>query len=107
MTAWGTSSDGLVEIYYLKSWTSTNLDALVSKATASLPTASLADSGKTITFAEPDAFLLFAGDMPSSTAYGVQRVTIAAGKYKILVGTYTAAGESVTVYRLQLAGTRE
>jgi hypothetical protein len=54
---------------------------------------------------EPDAFLLFAGDTPSSTAYGVHKVRISAGKYNVLIGTYTAQGESVTVYRLQPAGT--
>ncbi len=105
MTAWGKSSDGLVEVYYLKSWTSMNLDALIAKATASLPTASLSDSGKTLMLRDADAFLLFAGDTPANTAYGVHRVTIPAGKYKILIGTYTAQGESVTIYRLKLAGT--
>jgi hypothetical protein len=104
MTAWGKSADGWVEIYYLQSWTSTNLDALIAKATAALPTASLTNSGKILQLREPDAFLLFAGDTPASTAYGVHRVTIPAGKYKILVGTYTAPGESVTIYRLKPAG---
>jgi hypothetical protein len=104
MTAWGTSSDGLVEVYYLKSWTGMNLDGLIAKATAALPTASLTNSGAVFQLAEPDAFLLFAGDTPSSTAYGVHRVTIAAGKYAILVGTYSAQGESVSVYRLKPAG---
>jgi hypothetical protein len=105
MTAWGTSADGLVEVYYLKSWTGVNLDALIAKATAALPTASLTNSGTVLQLHEPDAFLLFAGDTPSSTAYGVHRVKIPAGKYNVLVGTYTGAGESVTVYRLQPAGT--
>jgi hypothetical protein len=30
MTAWGKSSDGLVEVYYLKSWTGIDLDALIA-----------------------------------------------------------------------------
>jgi hypothetical protein len=101
MTAWGKSSDGSVEVYYLKSWTSTNLDALIAKATTSLTTASLTDSGKTLVLRDVDAFLLFAGDTPTSTAYGVHRVTIPPGKYKILIGTYAAQGESVTIYRLK------
>ena len=105
MTAWGKSADGLVEVYYLKSWTGMNLDALIAKATAALPTASLTNSGNVLQLHEPDAFLLFAGDTPSSTAYGVYRVKIPAGRYNVLVGNYTAAGESVTVYRLQPAGT--
>lgn len=105
MTSWGTSSDGLVEIYYLKSWTGMNLDALIAKATAALPTAALTNTGSTVPFSDPDAFLLFAGDTPTSTAYGVHRVKIPAGKYNVLVGTYSAAGESVTIYRLKLAGT--
>jgi Immunity protein 21 len=104
MTAWGTSADGMVEVYYLKTWIGTNLDALIAKATAALPTAALTNSGTVLQFHEPDAFLLFAGDTPSSTAYGVHRVKIPAGKYNVLVGTYTAAGESVSVYRLQPAG---
>jgi len=104
MTAWGTSSDGLVEIYYLEDWSTTNLDALISKATAALPTASLTDSGKTISLSEPDAFLLFAGDTPTAVSYDLHRVTIPAGKYKILIGTYSAARESATVYRLKPAG---
>ena len=105
MTAWGTSVDGMVEVYYLKSWTGMNLDALIAKATAALPTASLTNSGTVLQLHEPDAFLLFGGDTPSSTAYGVHRVKIPTGKYNVLIGTYTAAGESVTVYRLQPAGT--
>lgn len=104
MTAWGTSADGWVEVYYLKSWMGMNLDALIAKATAALPTASLTNSGTVLQLHEPDAFLLFAGDTPSSTAYGVHRVKIPAGKYNVLVGTYTASGESVTVYRLQPVG---
>jgi hypothetical protein len=105
MTAWGTSADGLVEVYYLKSWTGMNLDALIAKATAAFPTGSMTDSGQVFRLTEPDAFLLFAGDTPTSTAYGVHRVTIPAGAYKILTGTFSAAGESVTVYRLKPAGT--
>jgi len=105
MTAWGTSADGMVEVYYLKSWAGMNLDVLIAKATAALPTASLTNSGTVLQLHEPDAFLLFAGDTPSSTAYGVHRVKIPAGNYNVLVGTYTAKGESVTVYRLQPAGT--
>jgi hypothetical protein len=103
MSAYGTSADGLVEVYYLQSWTGMNLDALIAKATAALPTASLTTSGTVLQLHEPDAFLLFAGDTVSSTAYGVHRVKIPAGKYNVLVGTYTAKGESVTVYRLQPA----
>jgi hypothetical protein len=104
MTAWGTSADGLVEIYYLKSWIGTNLDALIARATAALPTASLTDSGAVLQLRDADAYLLFAGDTPTSTAYGVYRVKIAPGKYNVLVGTFNAAGESVTVYRLRPAG---
>jgi hypothetical protein len=105
MTAWGTSADGLVEVYYLKSWTGMNLDALIDKATAALPTASLSNSGIVFQLLEPDALLLFAGDTSSNVAYGIHRVAIPAGKYNVLVGTYTAVGESVTIYRLQPAGT--
>jgi hypothetical protein len=106
MTAWGKSVDGLVEAYYLKSWTGMDLDALIAKATAALPTASLADSGKPFRFAKPDAFLLFAGDTPSSFAYAVHRIAIPVGTYNILVGTYSAQGESVTVYRLKPTGAK-
>ena len=90
MTAWGKSADGLCEIYYLKSWASTDLDALITKATADLPTASLTDTGKTLQFHRPDAFLLFAGDCTTSFAYSVHRVKIDAGIYKIFAGTYSA-----------------
>src|SRR5258708_4314385 len=31
ITSWGMSADGLVEVYYLKSWTGMNLDALIAK----------------------------------------------------------------------------
>jgi hypothetical protein len=104
MTAWGKSADGFVEVYYLKAWTSTDLDALIAKATAALPTASLTDSGTTLRLDQPDAFLLFAGDTPSNVAYGVHRVTVPVGTYKILVGTYSGLGQSVTVYRLKPTG---
>lgn len=105
MTAWGKSSDGLLDICYLDSWTSTDLDSLIDKATAALPTASLRDSGKKLKLIAPDAFLLFAGDTtdprPTGAAYGVHRVPLGAGAYRILVGTYSSRGESVTVYRFQ------
>jgi hypothetical protein len=104
MTAHGKSVDGLVEVYYLQSWTGTNLDALIAKASTALPTATLTNSGKTLQLHQPDAFLLFAGDTPTSTAYGVHRVAIPAGKYNILVGTYSAQGTSVTIYRLKPIG---
>jgi hypothetical protein len=104
MTAWGMSADGLVEVYFLQSWTGMNLDALIAKATSALATPSLTNSGTTFQLREPDAFLLFAGDTPNGTAYGVLRVTIPAGKYDVLVGTYSAKGESVTVYRLKPSG---
>jgi hypothetical protein len=105
MTAWGTSADGLVEIYYLKSWRSMNLDALIAKATAALPTQGLTDSGIVLRFREPDAFLLFAGDTPSSTAYGAYRVKIVPGQYKVLTGNYASKGDAVTIYRLHPIGT--
>ena len=105
MTAWGKSADGLVEVYDLESWTRMDLDALVAKATAALPTAALTDTGNTLRLEQPDAFLLFAGDTPSSVAYAVHRVAVPAGTYKILAGTYSAQGESVTVYRLKPVGT--
>jgi hypothetical protein len=105
MTAWGTSADGMVEVYVLESWTGMDLDALIARASAALPTAALVNSGTVLQLREPDAFLLFAGDTPSSTAYGVHPVKIPAGQYNVLVGTHSAAGESVTVYRLQPAGT--
>jgi hypothetical protein len=104
MSAWGKSADGLVEIYNLQSWTSTDLDALLAKATAALPTASMKKSGTTLRLPEPDAFLLYAGDAPGGTAYGVHRVTIPAGNYDVLAGTYSAGGESVEIYRLKPAG---
>jgi hypothetical protein len=104
MTAWGESLDGFVEIYYLKSWTSTNLDKLIANATAALPTTSLIDSGNVMQLSQPDAFLLFAGDTPDKAAYGVYRIPIPVGKYRILTGTYSVKGESVTIYRLKPPG---
>ncbi len=101
MIAWGKSADGLTEVYLLEMWNTTNLDTLVTKATAALPTASMTNSGIPLRFREADAFLLFAGDTPTSTAYGVHRVSIPPGNYTVLVGTYSMSGESVTVYRLQ------
>jgi hypothetical protein len=107
MTAWGKSLDGLVEVYYLESWSNTDLDSLIDKATAALPTPALRDSGKRLSLTAPDAFLLFAGDTPdprpTGPAYGAHRVPLGAGEYRILVGTYSARGDSVTVYRLQPA----
>jgi hypothetical protein len=105
MTAWGTSADGLVEVYDLKGWAGTNLDALIGRATSSLPTASLTDTGIKLHLEVPDVFLLYAGDTPSSTAYGVHRIPLPAGTYRVLSGTYNGPGESVAVYRLQRAGT--
>lgn len=104
MIAWGKSADGLTEVYFLDMWNTMNLDALVTKATAALPTASMTNSGIKLRFRKADAFLLFAGDTPTSTAYGVHHVSIQPGKYRVLVGTYSVSGESVTIYRLQPSG---
>ncbi|HSZ59654.1 MAG TPA: Imm21 family immunity protein [Tepidisphaeraceae bacterium] len=101
MTSWGKSSDGLIEVYGLNSWTSINLDAFISKASAAMSTASLKDLGSVIQISEPDAFLLFAGDTPGSTAYGVYRIPLPRGKYHVLLGTYSANGDSVTICRLK------
>jgi hypothetical protein len=101
MTAWGKSADGLVEVYDLQGWTNTNLDALIQRATSSLPTSSLLATNLQLRLQRPDAFLLYAGDTPTQTAYGVHRVPLAAGTYHVLVGKYSGTGEAVTVYRLQ------
>lgn len=101
MSASGISSDGLAEIYDLESWKSTNLDALIARASQATPTAAMADSGKSIRLKEPDAYLLFAGDTPASSAYGVHRVKISAGTYEVMVGTYSSNGDSLTIYRLK------
>jgi hypothetical protein len=101
MTACGKSSDGLVEVYDLEGWTNTNLDALIQRATSSLPTSSLVDTKLKLRLQQPDAFLLYAGDTPTQTAYGVHRVPLAAGTYHVLSGKYSGPGEAVTVYRLQ------
>ncbi len=90
MTAWGKSADGSVEIYYLESWTTIDLDTLITKATAALPAAAVTDSGQFIRFSRPDAFLLYAGDTPSRFAYHCYRIAVPVGTYKILVGTYSA-----------------
>ncbi len=84
MTAWGISADGLVEIYDLQSWTNTNLDALLHRATSSLSTTTLKDSGLKLHLKEPDLYLLYAGDTPTSTAYGVHRILLSAGTYHVL-----------------------
>src|SRR6266404_8875267 len=55
MTAWGKSVDGLIEVYYLTSWTGMQLDALVAKASAALATSSMTDPGAVLNFSEPDA----------------------------------------------------
>jgi hypothetical protein len=100
MTAWGKSADGLVEIYYLDSWTTTDLDALIDTATASLPTPSLTDTGLKLQLTSPDAFLLFAGDTLTHTAYGTCRIPLPAGNYRILTATYTKGPDSLNLYRL-------
>jgi len=101
MSSWGKSADDLVEVYYLEAWANSDLDSLINSATAALPTTSLRDTGKRLKLLAPDAFLLFAGDTPTSASYAVHRVPLAAGEYRILEGTYKKAGDSVTVYRLQ------
>lgn len=101
MTAWGTSSDGMVEIYDLQGWTDTNLDALILRATGSLPTKNLTDTGIKLRLEQPDAFLLYAGDTLTATAYVVHRIPLPAGTYHVLAGSYAGPGEAVTVYRLQ------
>jgi hypothetical protein len=101
MTAWGKSADGLVEVYDLKGWTNTNLDALIRRATATLPTTAFVDTGLKLRLEQPDVFLLYAGDTPTQTAYGVHRIPLPPGTYHVLAGYYSGTGEAVTIYRLQ------
>jgi hypothetical protein len=105
LSAWGKSADGLVEVYDLQSWTSTDADALIKRATASVSTPSMLDTGLKLNLESPDVFLLYAGDTPTSTAYGVHRIPLPAGTYRVLSGNYAAPGEAVIIYRLQRAGT--
>jgi len=102
MTAWGRSEDGLVEVYYLESWTDMDLDALISKASASTPTASMSDSREVIELPDPDVFLLFAGDTPTGVAYDLHRIPLPEGKYRILTGSYSDGKGTLTLYRFQL-----
>jgi hypothetical protein len=101
MTSWGRSDDGLIEVYYLETWTDMDLDALISRATSSITTASMTDSGESMELPEPNFFLLYAGDTPNSVAYNLHQVPLPAGDYRILVGSYSGNNEAVTVYRFQ------
>jgi len=83
MMSWGKSADGLVELYYVFQWSDEDLDALIGKASDALPTASMTDTREVLDITEPDAFLLYAGDTPSRTAYGIHRVNLPAGKYLV------------------------
>jgi hypothetical protein len=101
MSAWGKSSDGLIEIYDLQAWDNTDLDSLITTATAALPTASLKDTGDTFELTSPDAFLLYAGDTITSFAYEVHRVPLPAGKYHLLTATYKSGINEIRIYRLK------
>ncbi len=103
LAAWGTSADGLVEVYCVESCESRDIDGLIRRATASLATSQMKDSGSVLDFPERDAFLMFGADTTADPNYPVRRVKIAAGRYRLLVGRYSADGdkEEVRVYRLE------
>ena len=102
LSAWGRSSEGWIDIYYLEAWADTNTDAMVKRAVAATPTSAMTDTGKTMTLKEAGLILLFAGDKSGSTAYGEFPIPIEPGTYRILEGHYkTGTSEEVYVYRLQ------
>ena len=101
MTAWGNSEFGTVDIYYLGDWGVMNLDGLIDRAVAAVPTASMTDTGETIQLIAPNLFLMYAGDSTTDTAYGVLTVPCDPGTYRILSGRYREhSGGDVTIYRL-------
>lgn len=102
LSAWGHSPEGWVDIYYLEAWPDTNIDAVIKRALAAVPTSAMTGSGKVMTLKEAGLVLLFAGDVPGRTAYGEYAIPIEPGSYRILEGHYKlGATEAVYVYRFQ------
>ena len=102
MSAWGHSPEGMIDVYDLQAWPSTDMDAMVHRAVVAIPTAAMTDIKKTLVLPSPDMVLLFAGEAPGTTAYGQCNIPIAAGTYRILQGDYSpAANEKLIIYRLQ------
>jgi hypothetical protein len=102
LSSWGTSGEGWVDIYDIGLVKDTDLDALIDRAIAAVPTSAMVNTGESLGLLSPDLFLLFAGDTTTSTAYGVYRIPLAAGSYTILQGRYGIPGtEQVVIYRLQ------
>jgi hypothetical protein len=105
LSAWGRSTEGWIDIYYLEAWADTNTDAMVKRAVEATPTSAMTDTGKTLTLKEAGLILLFAGDKPGSTAYGEYTIPVEPGTYRILEGHYTkGTSEEVYIYRLQPKG---
>jgi len=102
LSAWGRSTEGWIDIYYLDGWSDTDTDALVKRAVSATPTSVMKDTGKMMRLKEPGLILLFAGDQPGTTAYGESEIPIDAGNYRILEGHYTTGKvDAVYIYRLQ------
>jgi hypothetical protein len=105
MSAWGRSPEGWTDLYYLEAWRDQNLDALIGRAISAVPTSGMKDTCKDLHLLEPGLILLFAGDRPGSSAYGEYQISIPAGSYRILEGTYSVgAVEAMTIFRLRPTG---
>jgi hypothetical protein len=99
MSAWGRSPEGWIDVYDLRTWDDTNLDALIQRAVAT-PTNSMVNTGTTLALHQIGMLLLFAGDRPGDAVYGESRIPIAPGSYEILEGRFDLDGiEEVRIYR--------
>jgi hypothetical protein len=101
MTAWNTSlSDGVLNLYVLESWSTSDIDSLLRSASDDLPTAQLRDTGMRWRVTD-DLIVMFAGDRGGATTYGESTLPRLSGQHAIYTGRYEGKLGALLFIRLE------
>ena len=93
--------EGLIEIFVLQAWSSTNLDELLDRAITHTPSKGFTNTGAKLTFDGSGGLLLYAGDKPGNTTYGESVIPTKAATYSVFTAHYKGpAVDEVDIYRL-------
>lgn len=102
MVALARSPDGNgADVFILQSWADMNLDGLVDRSLAAIPTEKMTPTGQTWQVDGGGLTAIFAADSPGDTAYGELRLSLPAGRYTLLKGHYNPKpNEEVVICRM-------